>query len=65
MLENPGRGHPARFEAAELADILRASVPGFGIFAVFYRWTEDSVTLITIEHCKQDLPSKLAKVVAG
>lgn len=63
LLENPGGGHSARFEAAELADILQASVPGFGVFALFYRWSEDSLTIITIEHSKQDLPSRLAGIV--
>ncbi|MGZ8898640.1 MAG: type II toxin-antitoxin system RelE/ParE family toxin [Limisphaerales bacterium] len=65
LLENPQRGHSARFEAPELTDIQRMSVPGFPVFSVFYRWSEDAVTLITIEHSKQDLPSRLASIVTG
>jgi hypothetical protein len=65
ILENPMRGHLARFEAPELVDIVRRSVPGFSVFSVFYRWNDDSVTLITIEHSKQDLPSRLAKLVTS
>jgi hypothetical protein len=26
------------FEAPDLPDVLRASIPGFPIFALFYRW---------------------------
>ncbi len=38
MVDNPQRGHLAGFEAPDLADILRAPVPGFTVFAAFYRW---------------------------
>ncbi|MBA4147039.1 MAG: type II toxin-antitoxin system RelE/ParE family toxin [Verrucomicrobia bacterium] len=63
LLENPGRGHPARFEALDLADILRVSVPGFAVFALFYRWDGETLTVITLEHTAQDLPSRLAAVL--
>ena len=33
LLKNPQRGPSARFEAPELADILRVSVAGFSVFA--------------------------------
>jgi plasmid stabilization system protein ParE len=65
LLENPGRGHLARFEAPDLADILRASIPGFPIFAVFYRWQGELLTIITLEHTAQDLPSRLASLVSA
>lgn len=64
LLKNPHRGHPARFEAPELADILRASVPGFSVFALFYRWDGQTLTVITLEHTAQDLPSRLASLVS-
>jgi plasmid stabilization system protein ParE len=64
LLENPGRGHLARFEAPDLADIHRSAVPGFSVFAIFYRWDRDSLTIITLEHGAQDLPSRLARVLA-
>ncbi len=65
LLENPGRGQQAGFEAPELARILRASVPGFPVFAVFYRWDGSTLRVITLEHTAQDLPSRLANIVAG
>ena len=65
LLENPRRGHFAGFEARELADILRASVPGFLIFALFYRWDGETLTVITLEHTAQDLPSRLASMVSN
>ena len=65
LLENPLRGHLARFEAPELSDILRASVPGFSIFAVFYRWDNQTLTIITLEHTAQDLPARLASIVSN
>lgn len=65
LLENPQRGHLARFEAPELADILRASTPGFSVFALFYRWDGQTLTVITAEHTAQDLPSRLASIVAN
>ncbi|MEW6303422.1 MAG: type II toxin-antitoxin system RelE/ParE family toxin [Verrucomicrobiota bacterium] len=64
LLENPQRGHLARFEAPELADILRASVPGFSVFALFYRWDGQTLIVITLEHTAQDLPSRLASIVS-
>lgn len=65
LLENPRRGHFAGFEAPELADILRASVPGFSVFAIFYRWDGETLTVITLEHTAQDLPSRLANMVSN
>ena len=65
LLENPQRGHPARFEAPELADILRASLPGFSVFALFYRGDGQTLTVITLEHTAQDLPSRLASIVSA
>lgn len=65
LLKNPQRGHLARFEPPELADILRASVPGFSVFAVFYRWDGETLTVITLEHTAQDLPSRLASIVSN
>ncbi|HPY30293.1 MAG TPA: type II toxin-antitoxin system RelE/ParE family toxin [Verrucomicrobiota bacterium] len=64
LLKNPRRGHPAGFEAPELADILRVSVPGFSVFALFYRWDGRTLTVITLEHTAQDLPARLASVVS-
>ncbi|HNQ72708.1 MAG TPA: type II toxin-antitoxin system RelE/ParE family toxin [Verrucomicrobiota bacterium] len=64
LLKNPGRGHPAGFEGPELGDILRASVPGFPVFALFYRWDGQILTVITLEHTAQDLPARLASVVS-
>ena len=63
LLQNPQRGHSAGFESAELADILRAPVPGFLVFAIFYRWDGETLAIITLEHTAQDLPSRLADVV--
>ena len=34
LLKNPRRGHVARFESAELSNILRVPVPGFPVFAL-------------------------------
>jgi plasmid stabilization system protein ParE len=65
LLQNPGRGHLARFEAPDLADILRVALPGFPVFAVFYRWDGQTMTVITLEHTAQDLPARLAAVVAA
>jgi plasmid stabilization system protein ParE len=64
-LKNPRRGHFAGFEAPALAAILRASVPGFPVFAVFYRWDGGTLTVITLEHTAQDLPSRLASMVSN
>lgn len=65
LLENPHRGHSARFESSDLADILRAAVPGFAVFALFYRWDGQTLTVITLEHSAQDLPSRLAGLVSA
>jgi plasmid stabilization system protein ParE len=64
LLQNPRRGHSARFESSDLADVLRASVPGFPVFALFYRWNGQTLTLITLEHTAQDLPSRLADILS-
>ncbi len=64
LMENPGRGHSARFEARDLSDILRVSVPGFTVFALFYRWDGQTLTVITLEHTAQDLPARLAAVLS-
>jgi plasmid stabilization system protein ParE len=65
LLQNPQRGHPARFESLDLADILRAAVPGFSVFALFYRWDGQTFTVITLEHTAQDLPARLAGMVSA
>jgi plasmid stabilization system protein ParE len=65
LLQNPQRGHLARFEPSELADILRVSVPEFSVFALFYRWDGETLTVITVEHTSQDLPSRLASIVSN
>ena len=64
LLENPHRGHIAGFEPTDLADILRIAVPGFPVFAVFYRWDGQTLTVITLEHTAQDLPSRLAGIIS-
>jgi len=64
LCQNPQRGHSARFEAADLADILRIAVPGFPVFALFYRWNGETLTVITLEHTAQDLPARLASIAA-
>jgi plasmid stabilization system protein ParE len=64
LLENPGLGHPARFEARDLADILRVSVPGFAVFALFYRWDGRTLTIVTLEHTAQNLPARLAVLLS-
>jgi len=63
LMENPRRGHSACFVSADLADILRASVPGYAVFAVFYRWDGHLLTVITLEHPAQDLLSRLADIL--
>jgi plasmid stabilization system protein ParE len=65
LLENPQRGHSARFESSDLADILRVAVPGFPIFALFYRWDGSTLTVITVEHTAQDLPARLAGIISA
>ena len=64
LMRNPQRGHLARFESPELADILRATVAGFPLFALFYRWDGQTLTIITFEHTKQDLPARLASIAS-
>ncbi len=64
LLQNPRRGHSARFESADLSNILRVAVPGFPVFAIFYRWDGQTLTVITLEHTAQNLPSRLAGIVA-
>ncbi len=65
LLQNPQRGHPAGFESVDLAEILRVAVPGFPVFAVFYRWDGQTLTVITLEHTAQDLPSRLAAILSA
>lgn len=65
LLRNPGRGHSARFEARDLADVLRVTLPGFAVFAVFYRWDGQTLTVIALEHTAQDLPARLAAVLSA
>lgn len=64
LLQNPLRGHSARFESSDLADILRVAVPGFPVFALFYRWDGHTLTLITLEHTAQDLPPRVAGILS-
>lgn len=64
LLQSPHRGHSAGFESADLADILRIAVPGFPVFALFYRWDGQTLTVITLEHSAQDLPSRLASIAS-
>lgn len=63
--EHSGRAHSARFEASDLADLLRVSVLGFAVFAIFYRWDGQTLTVITLEHTAQDLPARLAAVLSA
>ena len=65
LVQNPSRGHLARFESPDLADILRASIPGFPVFAVFYRWNGHTLTILTLEHTAQHLPGRLASIVSN
>ena len=62
LWNNPQRGHSARFESPDLADILRVAVPDFVLFALFYRWDGQTLTVITLEHTAQDLPARLARL---
>ena len=64
VLQNPQRGHSARFESADLADVLRIAVPGFPVFALFYRWDGQTLTVITLENAAQDLPARLANLLS-
>jgi hypothetical protein len=64
-LQNPQRGHLAHFESPDLTDILRVAVPGFPVFALFYRWNGETLTVITLEHTAQDLPARLAGIVSA
>lgn len=65
LVQNPQRGHAACFEASELADIRRVAVPGFPVFAVFYRWDGQTLTVITLEHTAQDLPARVADLLSA
>jgi len=65
LMEKPQRGHSAAFESPDLADILRVAVPGFSVFAIFYRWDGQTLTVITLEHTAQELPSRLAGLLAA
>jgi plasmid stabilization system protein ParE len=65
LLQNPQSGHSPRFESPDLADILRVAVPGFAIFALFYRWDGKTLTVIPLEHTAQDLPSRLASILSA
>jgi plasmid stabilization system protein ParE len=65
LLQNPQRGHPAGFDSSDLADILRVALPGFSVFALFYRWDGQTLTVITLEHTAQDLPSRLAGILSA
>ncbi len=64
LVQNPQRGHSARFDSPDLADILRAALPSFPVFALFYRWDGRTLTVITVEHTAQDLPPRLAAVLS-
>jgi plasmid stabilization system protein ParE len=65
LLQYPHLGHSARFESSDLADVLRVAVPGFPVFALFYRWDGQTLTVITLEHTAQDLPSRLAGILSA
>jgi plasmid stabilization system protein ParE len=65
LTENPQRGHSARFEAPELHDVLRVALPGFPVFALFYRLNGETLTIVTLEHTAQDLPARLAGMLSG
>ncbi len=65
LLQNPQCGHSARFEASDLVDILRIAVPGFSVFALFYRWDGQRLIVITLEHTAQDLPARLAGILSA
>jgi plasmid stabilization system protein ParE len=64
LAENPHRGHSARFEAPELHDGLRVALPGFPVFALFYRFDGKTLNVVTLEHTAQDLPARLAGMVS-
>jgi plasmid stabilization system protein ParE len=65
LLQNPGRGHSAGFESPDLVNILRVAVPGFSVFSLFYRWDGETLTVVTLEHTAQDLPSRLAGILSS
>ena len=65
LLQNPRRGHSARFESTDLADVFRVAMPGFPVFGLFYRWDGQTLTVITLEHTAQDLPSRLAGILSA
>ena len=64
LCANPQRGHSAHFESPDLADILRMTLPGFPVFALFYRWDGGTLRVITLEHTAQDLPARLASILS-
>jgi plasmid stabilization system protein ParE len=64
LMQNPHRGHSARFESPDLTDILSVAIPGFPIFALFYRWDGQTLTVITVEHTAQNLPPRLAAILS-
>jgi hypothetical protein len=39
-------------------------VPGFSVFSLFYRWDGQTLTVSTLEHTAQDLPSRLESIVS-
>jgi hypothetical protein len=51
-------------QSADLADVLRIAVPGVPVFALFYRWDGQTLTVITLEHAAQDLPARLANLLS-
>ncbi len=40
--------------------IGRPQLPGFPVFAVFYRWDGQTLTVINVAHTVPDLPARLA-----
>jgi hypothetical protein len=43
---------------------LRAALPGIQVFDHSYSWDGQTLTIITLEHTAQDLPSPLASIVS-
>jgi hypothetical protein len=60
-VENRQRGHVAGFDSSDLANILRVAAR-FPVFALFIAGT--ALTIITLKHTAQDLPSRLANIVS-
>ena len=65
LRDKPQCGHSARFESPDLVDVFRAALPGFPVFALFYRWDGQTLTAITLEHTAQDLPARLAGLLSA